>query len=169
MSPRLSLLIALVTGPTARVVWISDLFRGSAQIEIGTSPTPKTYNILNCPGANFLGDINCYRAPGDAAATPDATGGAKLVDPGRQFVCHPLMIARFCGSTDAAAHNVGKINLEAGVPLAPPLGVFTGKIGGVLDRRAKAGGADHGAIGAGQTTRRDVVPKTKHWRVEPPI
>ena len=42
-SPRLSLPIAFVTAPTARMVCvIAPGFAGSPLIEIGTSPTPKT-------------------------------------------------------------------------------------------------------------------------------
>ena len=41
------------TVPTARVVWTRISWRaGSPLIEIGTSPTPNTYSMLNCPGPN---------------------------------------------------------------------------------------------------------------------
>ena len=40
----------VVTAPTARTVWTSGP-RGSPETEIGTSPTPKAYSIVNCPGA----------------------------------------------------------------------------------------------------------------------
>ena len=44
---------AFVTAPTARIVWTSVVpFRSrSPLVEIGTSPTPNAYSIVNWPGA----------------------------------------------------------------------------------------------------------------------
>jgi len=48
---------ANVTPPTARTVWTSvSGFAGFPLIEIGTSPIPCTYIMLNCPGRNDKGD-----------------------------------------------------------------------------------------------------------------
>src|SRR5271165_4203013 len=55
VSPCFSIPMALVTTPTLRVVCDSrDDSDGSPLIEIGTSPTPKTYTMLNCPGRNEI-------------------------------------------------------------------------------------------------------------------
>src|SRR5713101_6217292 len=42
---------------------------------------------------DFFGNVNANRAPGDAPAASHASRGAKLVNPGAQFMGHPLAIA----------------------------------------------------------------------------
>jgi hypothetical protein len=44
-------------------------------------------------GADFLGDIDGHRTPGDTAAAADTTRGSELVNPGRKLVCQPLPVA----------------------------------------------------------------------------
>src|SRR5579875_4106355 len=109
-------------------------------------------------GPDFLRDINAHRAPGDASAAAYASGSPKLVDPGGQFVGHPLTIAGFSTGTHAASVDVRMVHREAGIPSLPAFGVISFQVRDVLDRRAKTRGADHRAIGAGQTTGRNVVP-----------
>src|SRR5205085_5989997 len=44
---------ARVTSPTARIVCTTSRTRPAAPlIEIGASPTPNAYSMLNCPGSN---------------------------------------------------------------------------------------------------------------------
>ena len=54
--------------------------------------------------------------------------------------------------------KVGKRQREAGIPFAPALRMFAGQVGDVFYVCAETGGADHGAIGAAQAPRSDVVP-----------
>ena len=52
-APFESFCMARVVAPTARIVCTTSSGRaGSPLIEIGTSPTPNTYSMLNWPGAN---------------------------------------------------------------------------------------------------------------------
>ena len=112
-----------------------------------------------CPdGRGLVRDVDTHRAPGDAAAAADAARGAELVDPARELVRHPLPIARTRRLADAAAVDKGEIHGEAGIPFAHPLGGRAAQIAVILDRRAEAGRAHHGAVAAGETALGDVVP-----------
>src|SRR3954466_14639723 len=81
----------------------------------------------------LLGDVDRYRAPGDAAPATDAPGRAELVDPGRELVRHPLAVARTAGAADAAAVHVGVLEREARVPQPRAVGLLAGQVGRVLD------------------------------------
>src|SRR4249920_2970169 len=96
--------------------------------------------------AHLLCDIDSDRAPGDAPPAPDTTRTSELIDPGGEFVRHPLAIAGLWRRSHAAAMNVRKLLRETGVPPAPPLGVIAGHIANILHGRAKAGRADHRAV-----------------------
>src|SRR5262249_6802996 len=109
-------------------------------------------------GGDLFGDIDAYGAPGNAATAADAAGAAELIDPGGQLVGEPLAITCPMRGAHAASVHVGVPHREAGVPAAPPRGLFPGEVGGVLNRGAEAGGTDQGAVGAGQAAPGDVVP-----------
>src|SRR6266542_2577499 len=109
-------------------------------------------------GPRLFGDVNSHRAPRDAASAADAARSSELIDPRRQFVRHPLPVARPRRRAHAASVNVGEIHREARIPSAPPLGVLARQIRHVFHSRAETGRADHRAIGAGQAARGDVVP-----------
>ena len=59
------------------------------------------------------------------------------------------------------------VEVEAGVPLARPLGLLAGEVARVLDRVAEAGRADEGAVAAGEAALGDLVPaRVLHVPVE---
>jgi hypothetical protein len=113
---------------------------------------------LACPdGGSLFCNVYAYRAPSDAPAAADATGGTELIDPVRQFVGHPLPVARGARGADGTAVDVGKIAGKAGVPLLNPRGVEAVETALVFHRGAEAGGANHGAIAAGKAAASDVL------------
>src|SRR6516162_3733943 len=107
---------------------------------------------------DLLGNIDSHRTPGDTAPTADATRSAKLVYPRSHFVSQPLAIPGFSRRPHAASVDVRMTECKAGVPSSPSFGMVSGHVGDVIDRGAEAGGADHGTVGASQTTLGDVVP-----------
>src|SRR5215475_3355929 len=109
-------------------------------------------------GPRLFGDVNSHRAPCDAPPAADASRSSELVYPRRQFVRHPLPVARPRRRAHAAAVNVGEIHREARIPPAPSLGMFARQIRHVFHSRAETGRADHRTVGAGQTARGDIVP-----------
>src|SRR5512133_3084947 len=106
----------------------------------------------------LLRDVDSRRAPGDAAPAPDAAGHAELVDPCRELVAHPLAVARPRVRPQAPAVDVRELERAARVPLPRPRRVPAREVGGVFDRRAEAGGADHRAVAAREAALRHVVP-----------
>src|SRR5262245_53705986 len=104
------------------------------------------------------GDVDADRAPDDAPATADAAGGSELVVPGTEFVGHPLAVSAGTRASDTPTVDVGEVEVEAGVPAAPPRGVLPGEIRHVLCGRAEAGGADQRAVTARQAPGSDIVP-----------
>src|ERR1039457_3397665 len=107
---------------------------------------------------DLLGDVDTHRAPGYATTAANTSRTAQLVDPGGQLVSHPLAIACFGGGSDTASVNIGKALCEAGIPAAPAFGVIPGNVSHIFDGSAKAGRADHGAIGTRQAAACDIVP-----------
>lgn len=106
----------------------------------------------------LLGDVDTDRAPHDAAPAADAPGAVELVVPGAEFMGGPLPVAAMRGVADRPRLQMGEIQVEAGLPAPPSLGVFTGEVRDVLGGGAEASRADHGAVSAGQTAGRDIVP-----------
>src|SRR6266536_5154657 len=106
--------------------------------------------FLVADGADLLGQVDADWAPGDAAATAHAAGGAELVDPGTQLVREPLAVAGPGRGAHAASAEMAEIERVAGVPAPPAFGVLAGQVGGVLHGGAEAGRADHGAVAACQ-------------------
>src|SRR5579875_350073 len=94
-------------------------------------------------------NINANRAPGNAASTPDTAGGAKLINPARQFMRHPLTITRTGRGPYTATGQVRKIHRETGVPPAPAFGSHTRQISDIFDGGTKARGTNHRAISTG--------------------
>src|SRR5262245_7168358 len=118
-----------------------------------------SFSTVGLPdSADFFCNVDADRAPCDAAAAPDTARNIKLVDPGRQLVCHPLPISGKGGWRHAAAVDVGMIGSEAGIPAAPAFGMIAGEIRYIFDGAAETCGTDHRAVGAGQATSRDVFP-----------
>ena len=109
-------------------------------------------------GMNFLSDVNGHGAPGDAAATANAAGSSKLVNPRGQLVSHPLAVSGLGAGADAAAVDIREIHCEAGIPSLPALRVVTLQAGDVFNGGAKACGTDHGTVGAGEAAGRHIVP-----------
>ena len=63
-----------------------------------------TVCLLN--GADLFRDVNAYGTPRDAPATTNTARGSKLIDPGSQFVRHPLAVARQRGGPHATSVDV---------------------------------------------------------------
>src|SRR5579884_2141562 len=125
---------------------------------LGTAILADRRRLALADRADFLGDVDPDGAPGDAAPAAHAARRAELVDPGREFVRHPLAVARLGGVPHVAAVDVREVHGEARVPPPPPLRVFAGEVGRVLDRAAEAGGAHHRAVRAGEAPGGDMVP-----------
>ena len=112
-----------------------------------------------CPDRRrFDRDVDPDWTPGDAAAAADATRRAELINPSRELVRHPLPIARTRRVADAAAMDKREIHGEAGIPFPHPFCRRAAQIAVILYRRTEAGGANHGAVAAGQAALGDVVP-----------
>src|SRR5262245_42833023 len=109
-------------------------------------------------GPDFLGNIDSHRTPGDTAPAAYAARGAEFVDRGSYLVSQPLAISSLSRRPHAAFVAIGMAVREAGVPSPPSFGVVSGYVGHIIDRRAEAGRADHGAVGTSQTAFGDVVP-----------
>src|SRR5215471_16858710 len=107
---------------------------------------------------DLFGDVDPDGAPRDAPPAPRAAAGVELVPPGGELVADPLPVAAPGGVANAAAVQVRVLKREAGIPGPPPFRVLSRQIADVLDIRAEAGGADQGAVGAGQAPLGDVVP-----------
>ena len=73
---------------------------------------------------NFFSDVDAHRAPGNAAAATNTAGRSKLIDPRGQLVGEPLTISGAGAGPDITAVDVRKIEVEAGIPQPPSLGVF---------------------------------------------
>src|SRR4051812_33125854 len=58
---------------------------------------------------HLLGNIDPDRAPGNAPPTSDTPRTSELIDPGGEFVGHPLAIAGLWRRSHAAAMNVRKL------------------------------------------------------------
>ena len=107
---------------------------------------------------DLLRQVDADRAPGDAATAPDAAGSAKLIDPRRQFVREPLTVAGANRRSHGAAVHVAEIEVEARIPAPLAINVVPLQIADVLDAAAKAGRANHRAIGARQAAVGDIRP-----------
>ncbi len=58
---------------------------------------------------DFFREINPDGTPRDAAAAPDASRHAELIDPGGQFVCQPHAVAVFGGGPEILSVDVSVI------------------------------------------------------------
>jgi len=54
-----------------------------------------------------IGDVDSHRTPGNAPSAADTPRTTELIDPGSQFMRHPLVITGFYRRPYAAAMNVG--------------------------------------------------------------
>src|SRR5262245_26878477 len=106
-------------------------------------------------GADLFRDVDTHRTPRDAAAAADAARCFKLIDPGSQFMGHPLAIARVRREPNSTSVDVGMRSRETGIPPPPPLGMIPSQIRNLFDSAAEAGGTDHRAVCAGQTPAGD--------------
>ena len=104
--------------------------------------------VFGPDGCCFDGDVDAYRAPGDASSAAHTAGGAELIYPAGQFMGHPLAIPRLYRRSYVAAMNIRKIHGEAGIPASPAFGKPTRQIRHIFHGRAKAGRTNQGAIGA---------------------
>ena len=112
-----------------------------------------------CPDRRGLvRDVDAHWTPGDTAAAADAARRAKLINPSRELVRHPLPIARTRRLAHATAMDEREVHGEAGIPFPHPLRRRAGEIAVILDGCTEAGGADHGAVTAGETALGDIVP-----------
>ena len=75
-------------------------------------------------GLDFFRQINADGAPGDAAATSDASRCAELIDPGGEFVREPHAIAVFGAGPEILAMDIAMIGCEAGVPYPGMFGLL---------------------------------------------
>src|SRR5262245_46879459 len=107
---------------------------------------------------DLFGDINAYRAPRDAAAATNTARSLKLIDPGCQFVSHPLPVARESGRPYSTSMDVRMRRRETRVPPPPALGMITGEIRYLFDGTTEARRADHCAIRTGQTAGGNIIP-----------
>src|SRR6478752_8499229 len=96
---------------------------GSSCRRSSIAAMPGIPQVAGADRCRFLCDVDGDRAPSDAPSAADATGGAELVDPGRELVGHPLPVARAPPPTYAAAVRVGVLEGEAGVPQPGVLGL----------------------------------------------
>src|SRR5919202_5134321 len=115
-------------------------------------------HVGGADGRRLLGDVDRHRAPGDAAPAAHAARRAELVDPGGQLVGHPLAVAGTAAGADAAAVDVGVLEVEAGVPAPGALGLLAREVGDVVDAVAEARGADQRAVAAGQAAVGHLLP-----------
>src|SRR5208337_1066777 len=107
---------------------------------------------------HFLGDVDAGGAPGDAPPAADTARHVELVVPGAQLVGQPMPVPRCTGLAHTAAVDVGEIELVAGRPVLPALGVLTGQIADVFGAGAVAGRAYHRAVAARQAAAGDLLP-----------
>jgi hypothetical protein len=106
----------------------------------------------------FLADVNSYRAPRYAAATPHTSHRAELIDPCCQFMAEPLSIARCDGGAYRSAVHIREILRETGIPSAPAPGAVATERIRILYAVAKAGRANHRAIAARQAFFGRLIP-----------
>ena len=70
----------------------------------------------------------------------------------------PLPIPGLGRYPNTTAVDIGMIESETRIPAAAPFRGCAGQIGRIVDIDAKAGRADHGAVGAGETSGSDIIP-----------
>src|SRR5665647_1882011 len=153
--------------PAARLMFVAQ---PAMSANVGaSSPSKKGWSGRYCSivrmsflsgadGGDLCREIDCGRAPGDAATAADASRRAELVHPRCELVRGPLAVARLHRVSDAAAVEVGEVGGEAGVPHPPPLRRAAGEVADDVDRGAEARGADQRAVRAGQAATRHVGP-----------
>lgn len=107
---------------------------------------------------DFGGQVDTDGAPGDTSAAADATAGAKLIEPGCEFMGDPLSISRADGVANGSTGGVREIGIEARVPASLANDRFIGQVVDFIDTRAEAGRADHGAVCAREAARGDIIP-----------
>src|SRR5665811_2036637 len=144
--------------PAARLMFVAQ---PATSANVGaSSPSKKGWSGRYCSivprsslagadGGDLCREIDCGRAPGDAASAADASRRAELVHPRSELVRGPLAVARLHRGADAATVEVGEVGGEAGVPHPPPLRGAAGEVADDVDRGAEARGADQRAVRAG--------------------
>ncbi len=108
--------------------------------------------------ADLLGNVYSNRTPGDTASTTNASAHTKLLMPRAELMGQPLTVAGGCRRANTATMDVRKVQCETRVPFASTLRVLSLKIGTILDCRAKAGWANHGAVSASHAALGDPLP-----------
>src|SRR5674476_176958 len=153
--------------PAARLMFVAQ---PATSANVGaSSPSKKGWSGRYCSivrmsflsgadGGDLCREIDCGRAPGDAATAADASRRAELVHPRCELVRGPLPVARLHRVSDAAAVEVGEVGGEAGVPHPPPLRRAAGEVADDVDRGAETGRTDQRAVRAGQAATRHFGP-----------
>ena len=111
----------------------------------------------------LLGDVDTYRAPGDASAAADAAGRVELFPPRPELVGHPLAVPAAHRLSNRTAVDVREIAREAGCPFADArarLAVRSLRLDIVA---AEARRACHRAVAAAEASCGDIVPA---WMLE---
>ena len=131
-------------------------------VQSSPGPRRRAQPVAARDGRYFLGEVDADGAPRDAPPAPDAARRAELVPPGRQLVSQPLAVSRGGRGTYRPPVQVGVVEVEARRPgsLARDL---AGQCRRVTDVAAEAGGADQGAIPAGEAPVCHLVPS---WVLE---
>src|SRR5215813_7255955 len=108
-----------------------------------------SFSTLGLPnGAHLFGNVDAHWTPCDATAAADAARRIELIDPGGQLVRHPLTVSRSSRWPYRAAVDVRMIGGEAGIPSAPPFGVFACEVRYLFDRATEASGTHHRTVRA---------------------
>src|SRR5262245_345580 len=97
---------------------------------------------------DFLCDVDTHRTPRDAASATHTARGLKLIDPGREFMRHPLAVARESRGTHGTSVDIRMRRSETGVPPPPALRMVARKIRYFFDSAAEARRANHCAVRA---------------------
>ena len=123
-------------------------------------------------GRHLFGHVDPHRAPGDAPATTDAPGTAKLRFPGPELVRQPLPVALLGCGPEVPAVDHGVIQGEAGVPEPLTILVPVHESARLPDAEAETGRANVRAIPArkaafGQSLPTGVVDVTEEDPSEP--
>src|SRR4029078_410240 len=108
----------------------------------------------------FLAHVDADRAPRDAPATADATGGPEWSPPGRELVRQPLPIPVGNAGTEVVVTcDPSEAEREAAVPRPFTLAGDPIEVGRHRHARAEAGRTNEGAVRTSEAPFGDAVPR----------